>query len=179
MRPSPACGAVNITVDLADGARRLLSDAGVPDTANALTNAVGIAVDETNDRAIVANSTSSVTSALIAASLDSGLRTIFSAEGVPNTVNLVVDPSVLMVDQARNRAFVMDRLRGSLLGVDLSTGARSVISGGPDYDGDNPFDLPTGIAYDAACDVVYVLNGNSAAVLAVDVPTGQRVYVLR
>ncbi|HET8698103.1 MAG TPA: hypothetical protein VFO94_11480 [Gammaproteobacteria bacterium] len=168
-----------VTVDLTDGTRQLLSGSGVPDTANAFTNVIGAAVDEVNDRAIVANSTSSATSALVAVSLDTGLRTILSAEGIPDTENLFVDPSVLTVDQSHNRAFMMDILRGHLLDVSLTTGARAVISGSPEYDGDNPFDFPTGIAYDPSRDVVYVLNGNSAAVLAVDVPTGQRVYLLR
>ena len=84
-----------------------------------------------------------------------------------------------LADGARHQAFFADRSRAQIFRLDLTTGARSVVTGDASRGGVNPLEFPAGIAYDPNRELLYVSDANAAAVMVVDAVTGQRVYLLR
>jgi len=166
-----------IAVDLTTGARTILSDNSTPDAANPLYNPRGIVLDSANNRALVADSP---LNSIIAVDLTTGARTILSDDSTPDANNPFVWPEGIALDSTNNRALVTDGSLyglGAVIAVDLTTGARTILSDDSTPDANNPFDEPRDITIDSANNRALVTNGghfSQAAVIAVDLTTGAR-----
>jgi sugar lactone lactonase YvrE len=164
-----------VAVDFATGARTIVSSPAVPEAANPFADPRGIVVDTANGRALIANSTYSLASSLFSMSLSTGARSVVSSNTQPAGAILMSGPEAVAFDAGRNRVLIADDLRQALLAVDLTSGARTLVSDSSDPD--NPLDNPTGIAYDAAHELAYIVEANFAAVLVADLVTGRRVFL--
>jgi len=160
-----------LAVDLASGARTLLSGASVPDAANPLLGPAGIVVDAANNRALVTDKSAA---AVVAVDLATGARTLFSSDFEPDGVNSFFGPTGIVRDDANNRALVMDNGRRALIGVDLATGARTVVSASGAPDTANLFVGSNGLTLDPANGRALVVDNRLDSVLAVNLTTGAR-----
>ena len=97
----------------------VISGAAIPDGANPLVAARGIALDRPRSRIIVVDSGRP---ALIAVSSSTGARSIISDGRMPNGRNPLVDPEGIVIDQDKAIAFVADEQR--VRAIDLITGER-------------------------------------------------------
>jgi DNA-binding beta-propeller fold protein YncE len=169
-----------IAIDLDTGLRTILSDNSTPDNSNPFANPSGIAVDTANNRALVADP--AFGGAVIAVDLDTGARTILSDNSIPDANNPFSVPVEITVDTANNRALVLDTTpfspNQSIIAVDLTTGARTVLSSNSIPDNSNPFSFPRGIAIDTANNRALVTDTNffsgNISIIAVDLTTGAR-----
>ena len=120
-----------IAVDSATGNTSILSSPTVPNSNNGdAFFPGGIAIDSSNNRALIANGTSS-NPTIFAVDLDTGEKTILSNNTVPDTFNPFNSPGRIVLDtiNSNNRALVVDYgINPKIMSVDLTTGARSVIS---------------------------------------------------
>ncbi len=161
-----------IAVDLDTGARSILSDNTTPDAVNPFSFPNGIVVDDANDRALV---TDDGVKAVIAVDLNTGSRTILSDATTPNVLNPLTFPRGITLDGANNRALVTnDDVQESVLAVDLTTGARTVISDIGIPNANTPFFEPKGIAVDSADNRALFTDTWRNVVIAMDLTTGAR-----
>jgi DNA-binding beta-propeller fold protein YncE len=183
-----------LSVDLATGARTLLSSGFLPTDA-AFHGARILATDSATDelvevdpltgarttvatgldlpRSVVLDDAlnralvlqANATTPLVAVDLETGAVTPLAAPGL-------VDPRGLALDATGRRLFVTDDGADALLVLDLSTGLLAPLAGeGPRYSG------PSGVAYDAARRLVLVADSGRGALLAVEPASGARVIV--
>jgi hypothetical protein len=154
-------------VELATGARSVLSGPAHPDGSLPLTTPMEMALDAQHSRLLV---TERDDRAVKAIDLASGARTIVSSNTVPDAANLFATPLGIIVDSARDRALIANSSFGpssSVLAMNLATGGRSVIAA------NNP--LLTGprlLALDAVRNRVLVADELRETVFAVDLTTG-------
>jgi len=158
-----------VDVDLATGARTILSDMTMPDAANPFSAPNGIAIDAANNRALV---TDLFLDAVIAVDLATGARTMLSDAATPDDQNAFVSPDGIAIDEAGNRALVVDSGLDAIIAVDLDTGTRTILSDQTVPDDENAFSAPTGIAIDSANSRALVTDRDLAAVIAVDLTPG-------
>jgi hypothetical protein len=99
-----------------------------------------------------------------------------TADHTPDDVNPFTAPGDMVFDVANNRAFVVnaDGNAPAVYVVNLTTGARTILSNNTTPDANNPFQLPHGIALDAANNRLLVADRNARAVIAVNLTTGAR-----
>lgn len=83
-------------------------------------------------------------------------------------------PQEAVVDQANNRALVLDWAMRGIISIDLDSGARHVLSGPGVPNDDNPFNQPADIVVNAAGDRAFVTDNAENAVFEVDLTTGIR-----
>ncbi len=126
-------------------------------------DAVSMVVDGANDRALIVDAFGR----LLSLDLTSGFRRVVSPM---DGVNRIVMGMAL--DPVRNR--VLGLGGSSVVAVDLTTGARSVLSGGDIPDNNNPFGFTESITLDAAHGRALVLDSGNNSVIAVDLLTGAR-----
>ncbi len=141
-----------VAVNLTSGARSILSNATIPDATNPFINPIAIALDSANNRALVVDAN---LDAVIAVDLTSGARTIFSNATIPNGVTPFNNPIAITLDATNDRALVLVAdgglsVSGAVLAVDLSSGARTMLSDATTPDTSNPFWFPRAITLDAA-----------------------------
>jgi hypothetical protein len=110
---------------------------------------------------------------VLAMSLVTGDRTIFSSNTTPNTTSPFIYPDGIAVDTAGNRALVADAYSG-VMSVDLGDGARAAITDKSTPDSVNPLVLAGRMALDSAGNRLLVLDRNRDAIIAVDLSTGAR-----
>ena len=168
-----------VSVNLSTGKYSVLS--GLPNIPGAastsLTNPGSITVDAANNRALIANR-----SQIIAMRLDNSATTVFSDNTTPDALNPFSSIADLELDEVNNRllAFTRDGSgKGSILSVNLSTGARTVLSNSTIPDANFPIvNTPlSGLAIDRDNNRVLALHGynsNKATITAVDLRTGAR-----
>jgi hypothetical protein len=177
-----AAGANTIVVDAMD--RALNRSAAMPSGNNVVRNALigfveSLAVDAAQNRVIA---TDSFAGALLSIDLTSGLRTVIANATTPSTSlapNRLVTPGSLVLAADGTHAFVLDRNPApAILRVNLSTGARTLVSGRGFPNSQNDFST-TGVlamSVDVANGRAYVLNRapGADAILRVDLATGTR-----
>ena len=82
------------------------------------------------------------------------------------------------MDKALSRVvFVVDTGRKAIIAVDLSNGARSVISSNTAPSGQVRFNNPLGIVIDSANSRALVTDSGLHAIVAVDLSTGARTII--
>ena len=173
-------------VNLTTGVHTIVSSASIPDTVNAFFSPQGIALDSANNRALVVDDG---LDALMAVDLNTGVRSIVSNDTIPNVVNAFRAPRDVALDSANNRALVIDGdfsdplapvPAGSLIAVDLTTGARTILSDDGIPDAVNIFEDPRSVVLDSANNRALVVNNafnhgaNVDSLIAVDLVTGVR-----
>ncbi len=75
---------------------------------------------------------------------------------------------------ANNRVLVIDSDLAAVVAVNLTSGARSILSNATIPDATNPFINPIAIALDATNNRALVVDANLDAVIAVDLTSGAR-----
>ena len=159
----------------------------IPSTSSAnLIHASDIVVDAVNNRALIADlrlvTSSDYSSKIIAMDLDSGARTVFSDNSTPDALNIFGSISGgLEVDNINNRLLAFDWRSGvasaSVLSVNLSTGARTILSSGTIPDANLPMGWPPkSLVIDHDNNRILALHGYSetATITAIDSSTGAR-----
>ena len=150
-----------IAVDLATGARSLISDNTTPDANNPFTTPPrGVALDSANSRALVLTETS-----LYGVNLSTGARTLI-ASGFANAKKLAFD-------SANNRVLIT---RGNAVyATHLGTGVTTVFSDNTTPDATNPLASPSAIAIDNVNNRALVLNsGSPHSLVSIHLNTGAR-----
>ena len=169
-----------VAVDLATGARTILSDNTTPNTVAPFGNPVGITLDNsvTPARALVVDMT---INAVVAVDLATGARTIFSDSNTPDTTTPFGNPAAITLDSSANpaRALVVDDTLNAVMAVDLTTGTRTILSDNNTPNTDTPFHWPGRITLDSSVTPAraLVVDDNffgPSAVVAVDLATGTR-----
>jgi hypothetical protein len=149
-----------------------------PQTGNAAFRLTDLAADSAHGRALVIDS---YLDALVAVDLVTGVRTEISPATLSAADTDFSDSSIIAVDSSNNRAFVT-RPGGFVVGVDLATGVRTVITGGAAGVGPQ-LRTGRGLAYDDVTTPgtprLLVTDGRSGTgapsrVMAVDIATGDR-----
>jgi hypothetical protein len=183
-----------MSVDLTNGNRSVVSAFGVG-TGPEFIAPEGVTMDSANNRALV---TDSLNNSLTAVTLADGNRTIISANanptGMPPTPEVGTGPNFdypigVVLDNANNRALVVNNFSNLIIAVDLLTGDRTVFSNANTIPGDPmaiPPELPaiavgTGPALDFASGIA--LDSKDSAFVsgdklwAVELGSGDRVIV--
>ncbi len=158
-----------IEVNLATGSRSILADASTG-SGPVFQRPRGIAYDAASNRVLVVDQTAR---AVIAINTQTRARQVLSDDSTPSAVDFAA-PRGAAIDSTGNRLLVVDAgaaVRG-LLEVDLTSGAREIISINSPTTGSN-FTLPAYVALDAANNRALItdLVANDI-VIAVDLATG-------
>ena len=172
-----------LAVDLTTGDRTVLSDDTTPDADTAFINPSRILYDSAGERAFVVEDSGLAVYVVSLASATLGERTILSSNSVPDgsapTFSQIVD---FAMDGTNNRLVVADRGPGGpsggmspedrILSVDLTTGARSVLS---DQDSTGT-DLrqPIGMGLHPSEPTAFVFDRDARTIYDVDLTTGER-----
>jgi sugar lactone lactonase YvrE len=174
--PGPGENHAIYTVDLATGARGILSSNTVPNANNPLSFVGGFGID--GDRALVLQPFSSSILAVDLVTVP-GNRTVFSSPAVPNGTNELEHVRAIAVDAANGRALVADFGTRSLVAVRLTDGARTLVSPNEPADIGARQRYSTGVALDLNANRIYVTDpaDESRSLLAVDLATGDRTLV--
>lgn len=164
-----------LTVDMATGARGVLSDSTTPDNTNPLNSPEGLLVDSANNRVWVGDLTDDT---VFEVSLINGARTITSNDTIPDTNLPFNSPTEMIVDpNDSNRLLISDSSFG-ITAMDITTGVRTVFSshtrGGGVPDALNNISGARGIVYDSVDNRLFVVDNNLKRVLSVDPMTGAR-----
>ncbi len=167
-----------VAVDLATGARSILSDDTTPDANNALLSPKGIVVDSANNRALITNTDYNTDlSSVIAVDLNTGVRTILSDDTTPDSNNPFSGYiERITLDSANNRALVTDSDLDAVIAVDLTTGARTLLSDNNTPNSARPFSWPRSILLDSANDRALVADEDVDQIIAVDLSSGARSF---
>ncbi len=160
------------TVDLASGARTLISDDSRPVGGdNPFTNPTSLILDEDNDRALVAEYTGAQ---LLWVDMTSGVRTVFVGEDL-------INPFDIAYDADDDRVIVVDKGLEAILAVRLDNGTVSTLSSdAKPASGSNDLDEPSGMVLDGESDIAFVLSdqgdaGIWSSIKVVDLTSGERV----
>jgi sugar lactone lactonase YvrE len=143
---------------------------------NLIVNPISVALDSTNNRALVIPTDPTETlKNLLAVDLNTGERTVISGEGVGTGIEFGA-PQDVVLDSASNRVLMTDWVLHGVISVDLPTGNRSIIS--DSTHGTGPYlNGPRNLALDAANNLVLVTDSdwfNPPALIAVELLTGNR-----
>ncbi len=123
---------VDLTPGPSLGARTVISNIGLPNGENPLVSSKDLALDEENNRVLVVNSGFLSPAQVIAVDLDSGQRTVVSAQ--PETSPFVradlvqFDLFSIDLDNESDIALVIDNALDAVVAVDLIEGQRVIIS---------------------------------------------------
>lgn len=164
-------------VDLATGGtglRTIVSDGGTPNGFDTFVAPVSVALD--GGRALVLDPS---LGAVLSVDLASGERTIFSDASTPDSTNPFVSLHDTVLDPSGNRLLVLDNAAGpgstaAVFAVDLTDGARTIVSDANTPDATNLFQNARGIALDSAGNRALVVTAYPNAVYTVDLATGAR-----
>ena len=180
---APSVGVVAVlAVDLATGARTIISDSTTPNGVNAFISPTSLVLDSANNRLLVVdNSLDAVLAVDLTPGLNRGARTIISDDSAPDSVNAFIRPQGLVLDRVNNRLLVTDNSLDAVLAVDLTPGinrgARTIISDSSTPDNVNTFGWFEHLVLDSANNRVLVLDSSPNAVLAVDLSSGARTII--
>lgn len=164
-------------MDLLTGISSELSGPTVPDTINVFTSAQSIAMDNAGQRALVVACCAGGP-AIYTVDITTGSRTILSDNTTPNAINVFQSPGDIVVDNANNRALLIDKDRDAVMSVNLTTGARSIISDSNTPNANNPISTYKieSITLDSIRNRLLLVY--ASGIIAVDLTDGQRVYLL-
>ncbi len=165
-----------IQVDLVTGNRVTLSNASNGSGPNLSSAPLGVVLDASNGRLLVANGSS-----VIAVDLSTGNRSYFSNAGTAGPA--IQGVRELALDEKRNRLLILTN-GGSLnypalLAVDLTTGERTLLSQAGAAGTGPTFRDTQGISVDVANERVFTVDSGDGtkALLSVSMPSGDRVIV--
>jgi len=160
--------------------RRTAYDVAFPDSEVPITHATGFALDVADNRVLIPNVVSGDGDSIIAVDLSTGVRTVLSGLGVPNDNNSFVRLAVIVIDPiaSRNGAVMADE-GGSIFRIDLTDGARDILSSSSESTDQQPaIGRPVGIALDSSNkDIAYFINDVDKTLQSVDLITGDRILV--
>ena len=160
-----------VTIDLATGDREAIDYSGIG-TGETMLAARTLVFDEPTGRALVLNDFGPQIGTVDLWSADAaGQRGLLSSDDA-GTGPALIAPDDLAIDRARDRLLVPDRSAGTLVAVDLATGARSILS---DAGASPAWTAPQGVAWDETNDRAVVLAAD--ALYTVDSSTGARALV--
>ena len=131
-----------------------------------LLEPVAVALDSTANQAFVVDSRMATVTGI---DLVTGLATIVSAIGVPDSSNPMFSPSGIVLDKTNQRLLVADLNR--VVAIDLreqSRGGRTILSGSSTPNGGSPFIKLAGITLDSANSRALVVDSGKNAIVAVD-----------
>ena len=122
-----------MAIDLSEenlGVRTPFSTASIPNTDNLFTASgdhvlTSISVDTANDRALMVDRG---LNAIFSLALEDGARTILSDADSPNSLNTLLDPTSVYVEEGMTYGLVVDKERKALMAIDLVSGQRVVLS---------------------------------------------------
>jgi|GEM_PF-1308315 len=160
-------GAV-ITVDLANGARTILSDNTVS-SGVAFKVPKSITLDASRNRLLVIDG-----KALLAVNLTNGNRTILADSSTPSGAIDFNNPLGIAFDTAHDQALVLDQNLGALISVNPTSGSRAILASSHTPTRNNFFQSPTGITIDRARNRLLISDYGLKAVVAVDITSGSR-----
>jgi len=160
-----------LTVDLATGARSIVSGGGVGTGPSLSANS--FTIDEANNRAFLCCIGGQM-GTLLAVDLASGDRSII-ADGNTGTGPAIIGSNDLVLDSANNRLLLANSRSGDqkVLAVDLASGDRTVISS-PSVGTGPALALPYDITLDAANNRVFLVDSTLDAIVEVDLASGDR-----
>lgn len=152
-----------------------LTNAHTPDAMIPFVNSSVIALDSNNNRALVVDHS---LEAIIAVDLLTGIRTIMSDATTPDANTPFSAPGDIVLDTANNRALVVEDLddptsdHDPIIAVDLTTGARTVLSDCTSSNSTAQLYSPEGLLLDTIRNRVLVSDYNYKAIIAVDLTSG-------
>lgn len=169
-------------IALGTGIRSIFSSDTIPDDVNPIDNPQGIAMDTANNRALILEE-----GQVLSMDLSTGSRTVLSGVDVPDNVNPFDILRAIAVDSDNNRALVLNavkiqatnRYNYSVIAVDLTSGARTVLSDDNLPNTNNPFVHAQHMTIDTDNNRLLVTNDYSSEITAVDLVDGQRVILSR
>ncbi len=164
-------GATLAAVNLATGARTILSDASIVSDIE-LSSQSDLTIDIAGNRALVADLNRN---AVIAVDLDTGARTVLVDSATPaEGTNGFQKPLGIALDPQNNRMILVDWWKRAVNGADLTTGTRTQLAS---PSGANTFfTFGTGsVVYDPKHNRALVVETYRDAIIAVDLTTGARV----
>lgn len=157
-----------ITIDLANGSRRILSNA---------TNGAGpsfelpgsMVYDQPRNRLLIADTGLNL---VYSVATDSGNREYFisNRHGLGPTLS---EPAFVKLSPDGRTAYVTDTKHETIVGIDIATGIRTVVSGGTIGSGE-PLSEPANLAIDDTGSSLWVSDLGSGKIIHVDTQTGQR-----
>ncbi len=165
-----------VEIDLTTKARTLISNNTVPDSNNIFDD-INDAIFHPDDSnlLLVADDTHGI----IQVNLTTGVRTTFSTADmtrgpVPDTVNPFAGAREIVYDSLNDRLIVTDGLSGNVYGVNIDTGARTIITNNDIDDPASAFSSEiSGTAYDPDNNrLLYVFADCDSSVLEMDLTTG-------
>ncbi len=177
---------VVIAMDLTTGARTSFFSNETPNANHLFDGPERIILDANNNRALV---TDSDLGAVLAIDLNTGERTVLSNNQTDDGFNKQSFPKAMTLDATNNRVLVTASLSdleeglvaravisdNALIGIDLTTGHRTIISDNNTPDGGEALVTPLGVTLDSNNNRVLILDGGSTNTLvAVDLTTGIR-----
>ena len=156
------------------------SDAQTPANGGpALTNPTDLVLDSSRQRLYVVDWVGGVYSINLA----NGQRTVLSSNTVPSTANaLFSEPMDAALDSTGGRLLVLDRATDALFSVDLTSGARTVISRTGSQTGPS-IGFPLALSFSAQNNVAYTWDGSMGVgdgrgVMRIDLATGARTALM-
>lgn len=176
------------SVDLVTGERSIVADDNNPlSTASINPINPGMSIDAMRNRALVVSQAPSFFNPflpnnvfggteILAIDLATGAVGVLSNATIPNTSNILINPSAILVDPIKDQAIVLDQENsGSVIAIDLGTGTRTVFSSDTIPNTANTFGSPLGLALDQN-NGRYVVTTSylGQRILAVDRITGIR-----
>lgn len=161
-----------MAVDLATGARTVLSDNTTPGVNNRLRNLTDLILDQANNRLLV---TLTDPSEVMAIDLTTGKHSAVSQVSAPDASNPFSDPDEILLDIPRNRALVADYGLNAIVAVDVNTGVRTLFSSSAVPNPTNAFTALGRIALDAGNNRVLAADGTS--LIAVSFSNGARTII--
>ncbi len=165
-----------IAMNLDNGDVTVLSDNSTPDALNPFSIIQDLQLDAVNNRLLAFDwQVASNEASILSVNLSTGTRTVLSSNTIPDTSSPFGHfPISLAIDRDNNRVLALHSFIGGdgIMAVDLSTGARSILSDPITPNAAVPFDFPRALAVDAANGRVLVANQGN--ILAVGLATGAR-----
>jgi len=158
-----------VNVDLTTGARTIFSGNGIPDNTHSLLLPSKMVLDSDNSRLLVLDRRG-----VKAVSLVDGSRTILSGNGIPDSNNpfsSVLNLADITLDEANNKALVLDATYDVVFAVDLTTGERTIYAGGTPNQ-QPVLNRPGSVLFDVVDNKFLVADSN--ALFKVDAVTGKR-----
>lgn len=128
----------------------------------------GIAIDEDNDRLLL---THTYTDNLVfSINLTTLQGSVLSDESTPTDENPIGNPGGIAIDRANGRALIAS---GDLVGVDLDTGAATIIADAP-----TPLSYLMQIAVDNEDEQAFVVDASWSSLARVDLKTGESTLII-
>ncbi len=164
---------VLLAVDLASGARTLISD-NSSQGATSITHAWGVVLDSDSNRALAVSYYDDDSVAIVAIDITTGIQSVLSDEANAGSAISFDDPFGITLDKDNNRALLTDSELNVVIAMDLTTGVRTSFFSNETPNANHLFGDPERIIVDANNNRALVTDSNLGAKLAIDLNTGER-----